>query len=98
MIIELNLEQAEEILALLSKKEVVQTTNLRNAISTIKGAIKNETHIQVKEMDKLIKRINDNGYTNVELTSAFDKARKGIQEESTKTKDKYFDGNGNEKA
>tara|TARA_B110000902_G_C13780494_1_gene388015 strand:+ start:174 stop:494 length:321 start_codon:yes stop_codon:yes gene_type:complete len=94
MIIELNLAQAEEILENLSK--VPQSENLSNAMSTIKGVIKHETEIQVEEIDRIIKRISDNGYKNLDLISNFDKAKIELKNESTKTKDKYFDEEGQE--
>ena len=96
MIIELNLEQAEEILGNLSKISR-PSINISNSISTIKGVIKHETEIQVEEIDRLIKRISDNGYRESSMLNNFTSVKNAIAEESTKTKDKYFDGNGNEK-
>ena len=96
MIIELNLEQAEEILENLSEIRK-PSSNISNAMSTIKRVIKHETEIQVEEIDRIIKRISDNGYKNEDLISNFTKAKDAVKAESTKTKDKYFDGNGNEK-
>ena len=96
MIIELNLEQAEEILENLSKI-VKPSLNISNAKSTIKRVIKHETEIQVEEIDRLIKKISDNGYRESGMINNFAKVKNSIALESTKTKDKYFDGNGNEK-
>ena len=96
MIIELNLEQAEEILGNLSKISR-PSINISNSISTIKGVIKHETEIQVEEIDRLIKRISDNGYRESSMLNNFTSVKNAIAVESTKTKDKYFDGNGNEK-
>ena len=95
MIIELNLAQAEEILESLSKAP--QSEIVSSAMSTIKGVIKHETEIQVEEIDRIIKRISDSGYKNIDLTANFDKAKIELSKESTKTKDKYFDEEGNEK-
>ena len=95
MIIELNLAQAEEILEHLS--EVPKSKTLSDALSTIKEVIKHETEIQVEEIDRIIKRISDNGYKNESLMSNFTKVKDSVKTESTKTKDKYFDGEGNEK-
>tara|TARA_B110000046_G_C12601442_1_gene236991 strand:- start:157 stop:447 length:291 start_codon:yes stop_codon:yes gene_type:complete len=96
MIIELNLEQAEEILENLSRI-VKPSLNISNAKSTIKRVIKHETEIQVEEIDRLIKKISDNGYRESSMLNNFTSVKNAIAEESTKTKDKYFDGNGNEK-
>tara|TARA_R110000823_G_C15495186_1_gene452442 strand:+ start:164 stop:484 length:321 start_codon:yes stop_codon:yes gene_type:complete len=95
MIIELNLAQAEEILEHLS--EVPKSKTLSDALSTIKEVIKHETEIQVEEIDRIIKRISDNGYKNEDLISNFTKAKDAVKAESTKTKDKYFDEEGHEK-
>ena len=96
MIIELNLEQAEEILTNLSEIRK-PSSNISNAMSTIKRVIKHETEIQVEEIDRLIKRISDNGYRESSMLNNFASVKDSIALESTKTKDKYFDGNGNEK-
>ncbi len=96
MIIELNLEQAEEILENLSRI-VKPSLNISNAKSTIKRVIKHETEIQVEEIDRLIKKISDNGYRESSMLNNFTSVKNAIAAESTKTKDKYFDGNGNEK-
>ena len=96
MIIELNLEQAEEILENLSEIRK-PSSNISNAMSTIKRVIKHETEIQVEEIDRLIKKISDNGYRESSMLNNFTSVKNAIAVESTKTKDKYFDGNGNEK-
>ena len=95
MIIELNLAQAEEILEHLSK--VPKSEILLNAMSTIKEVIKHETEIQVEEIDRMIKRISDNGYKDEGLIETFNKTKIELSSASTKTKDKYFDEEGNEK-
>jgi len=96
MIIELNLAQAEAILSSLSnfKEEPVALTEAKSAIKKI---IKQETEMQILEIDRLIKRISDNGYKNNELTGTLSSTKEQISSESAKTKSKYFDDNGNEK-
>ena len=96
MIIELNLAQSEEILAVLStiKKP---SDNLKASMSTIKKRVKLETEVQVEEIERLIKRVEDNGYKDANMLESFKKAKESIKLESVKTKDKYFDGDGKEK-
>jgi len=96
MIIELNLAQAEEILNVLNERKS-KTINLMSAMSIIKYVIKHETEVQVEEIDRLIKRINDNGYKNSRLVEDFHNVKEIMGVESGKTKDKYFDREGNEK-
>ncbi|MDA8940680.1 hypothetical protein N9H34_00955 [bacterium] len=96
MIIELNLAQAEEILENLSEIRK-PSSNMSDAMSTIKRVIKHETEIQVEEIDRLIKKISDNGYKEEGLIETINKTKIELFSASTKTKDKYFDEEGNEK-
>ena len=98
MIIELNLAQAEEILNVLNENpKKAKTINLVSAMSIIKQVIKHETEIQIEEIDRLIKRISDNGNKNLELTDILSSTKIQLTQESLKTKYKYFDEGGKEK-
>ena len=96
MIIELNLEQAEEILGNLSKISR-PSINISNSISTIKGVIKHEAEVQSIELDNLIQRISDSGFKDLEMIDKLQKEAIEIKGKASQVKDKYFDGLGNEK-
>tara|TARA_Y100000385_G_scaffold274110_1_gene316798 strand:+ start:420 stop:707 length:288 start_codon:yes stop_codon:yes gene_type:complete len=95
MIIELSLTQAEEILQILTRSK--NTESLSSTISVIKRVIKHETEVQVEETDRLLKRIEDSSYGNLDLRNTLNSAVSILREESTKKKNLYFDENGDEK-
>tara|TARA_R110000824_G_scaffold200598_2_gene384590 strand:+ start:710 stop:1000 length:291 start_codon:yes stop_codon:yes gene_type:complete len=96
MIVELNLAQAEEILTSLAKIEK-PSDNITSVKSAIKLRIKQETELQVEEINRLIQRISDNGFKDETMLSNFNSAKSSIQTASETTKNKYFDGDGKEK-
>ncbi len=98
MTIEVNLQQAEYIIDKLSGKEIVPIrVNKEVFLSTLKEAVKKETIIQQDEIDKILQRVQSNGMSNVEFISNLSKAKETITSESKKTRNKYFDEEGNEK-
>ena len=96
MIIELNLAEVEAILEIASQVKK-PTAIVKGAISAIKKIVKLETESQIQELDRLIKRIGDNGYKDEDLVSRLSKVKDQMQLESSKTKDKYFNSDGTEK-
>ena len=72
--IELDLAQAEEILENLSEIRK-PSSNMSDAMSTIKRVIKHETEIQVEEIDRLIKKISENVYKEEGLIETINKTK-----------------------
>lgn len=95
MTLELNLSQVEEILIILENAELEPDT--RKVLSIIKEAIKQETENQFNNVDRLLVKIQENGYKNVKMLETFNKLHENIRVESKKTRDKYFDEKGDEK-
>jgi hypothetical protein len=94
--IELNLEQSEEVLAVLTNVRK-PSDNLKASMSAIKGVIKHEAEVQSIELDNLIQRISDSGFKDLEMIDKLQKEAIEIKGKASQVKDKYFDGLGNEK-
>jgi len=94
----LNLAEAEFILQSVESSKVVPFhISLERLHTKLKKGIKNHTNDQTRKIEELVKLIGENGHSNKELTSLLSDAKEAIASESLKTRDKYFDSEGNEK-
>ena len=96
MTIELNLQQAEGILNILSK-EVRPSLPVQEAMTSIKRTLKRRVEIEKKSVGRLEVKMMENGYKDEEMFNLFNKLKSSVEIESQKTIDRYFDADGNEK-
>jgi len=98
MNIRLNLSQAELLLLQLSSSKLEPIgVDIKELMSVLKNGIRKETLNQTRDIGQLISKIKQNGHTDVEMISKLESAKEVIENESLKTRDKYFDEEGNEK-
>ncbi len=94
----LNLAEAEFILQSVESSGAVPFhIDLAKLHTKLKKGIKNHTNSQNEKIEHLVNLIGENGHGNTELTKLLSSAKEAIASESLKTRDKYFDSEGNEK-
>ena len=94
----LNLAEAEYILESVKNSKFASLhINIERLLTKLKKGIKNHTNSQNEKIEHLVKLIGENGHGNKELTNLLSSAKEAIASESLKTRDKYFDSEGNEK-
>ena len=99
MNIRLNLSQAEFLLFQISEaKFVPEGVDLEELASVLKNAVRKETLNQTRDIDQLISKIRQNGHKDLEMIEKLKSAKDTIETNSRKTRDKYFDENGDEKS
>tara|TARA_R110001606_G_scaffold154273_1_gene295902 strand:- start:153 stop:482 length:330 start_codon:yes stop_codon:yes gene_type:complete len=98
MNIRLNLSQAEFLLLQLSSSKLEPIgVDINELMSVLKNGIRKETLNQTRDIGQLISKIKQNGHKDVEMISKLESAKEVIENNSSKTRDKYFDEEGNEK-
>lgn len=99
MDIRLNLSQAEFLLHQISEAKLIPAgVDLEELASVLKNAVRKETLNQTQDIDKLISKIRQNGHKDLEMIEKLKSAKDTIETNSRKTRDKYFDENGDEKS